>query len=174
MQVAKSSTIPSASDVIDLCWVLYNKPRIVATFFFQRTTAFELFLFRTFTSDCLFYENKRKTVREIRQKIANNKCVAARRIWQLVIHCCVIELFWKKSSYVSGVSVCVFVALWICGFVCSDVCCRGQQGWRYYELMFRNQRDLASKHDIAPLKVKQGHFETAILVLHNFVVLYYD
>ena len=33
---------------------------------------------------------------------------------------------------------------------------------------------LASKHDIAALKVKQGHFiETAILVLHNFVVFYF-
>ena len=32
---------------------------------------------------------------------------------------------------------------------------------------------LASKHDIAALKMKQGHFETAILVLHNFVVFYY-
>ena len=34
---------------------------------------------------------------------------------------------------------------------------------------------LASKHDIqiAALKVKQGHFETAILVLHNFVFFYY-
>ena len=29
---------------------------------------------------------------------------------------------------------------------------------------------MASKHDIAALKVKQGHFETAILILHNFVV----
>ena len=26
---------------------------------------------------------------------------------------------------------------------------------------------LASKHDIAAIKVKQGHFETAILVFHN-------
>ena len=32
---------------------------------------------------------------------------------------------------------------------------------------------LAPKHDTAALKVKQGHFETAILVLLNFVVLYY-
>ena len=32
---------------------------------------------------------------------------------------------------------------------------------------------LASKHDIVALKVKQGHFETAILVPHNFVVFYY-
>ena len=32
---------------------------------------------------------------------------------------------------------------------------------------------LASKHDIAALNVKQGHFETAILVLHNYVVFYY-
>ena len=29
---------------------------------------------------------------------------------------------------------------------------------------------LASKHDVAALKVKQGHFDTAILDLHNFVV----
>ena len=28
---------------------------------------------------------------------------------------------------------------------------------------------MASKHDIAALKVKQGHFETAILILHNFI-----
>ena len=33
---------------------------------------------------------------------------------------------------------------------------------------------LASKHDIAALKVKQEHFiETAILFLHNLVVFYY-
>ena len=32
---------------------------------------------------------------------------------------------------------------------------------------------LASKHDIAALKVKEGHFETAILVFHNFVAFYY-
>ena len=32
---------------------------------------------------------------------------------------------------------------------------------------------LASKHDIAALKVKQGHFNTAILDLHNFVVFCY-
>ena len=33
---------------------------------------------------------------------------------------------------------------------------------------------LASKHDIAALKFKQGHFETASLVLHNLFVIYYD
>ena len=27
---------------------------------------------------------------------------------------------------------------------------------------------------IAALKVKQGHFETAILILHNFVVFYHN
>ena len=30
---------------------------------------------------------------------------------------------------------------------------------------------LASKHGIASPKVKQGHFETAIFAVHNFVVL---
>ena len=29
----------------------------------------------------------------------------------------VIELFRKSSSYVSGVNVCIFVALWLRGFV---------------------------------------------------------
>ena len=29
---------------------------------------------------------------------------------------------------------------------------------------------LASKHDIAVLKIEQRHFETSILVLHNFFV----
>ena len=32
---------------------------------------------------------------------------------------------------------------------------------------------LASKHDFAALRVKQGHFETPILVLYNFVIFYY-
>ena len=59
MQVATSSTFPPANDVTDLCWILDNKPRIAGTFFFQRTTAFELFfIIRTFTSDFLFLENK--------------------------------------------------------------------------------------------------------------------
>ena len=47
MQVATSSTFPSANDVIELCWILYNKTSIIATSFFQRTTAFELF-YRTY------------------------------------------------------------------------------------------------------------------------------
>ena len=55
MQVATSSTFPSANDVIELCWILYNKTCIIATSFFQQTTAFELFLIeRTYTSDILF------------------------------------------------------------------------------------------------------------------------
>ena len=84
MQVATSSTFPSANDVIDLCWILYNKSRIVATFFFQRTTAFELFCYSTYLhSPSLQFSCFRKTK-------AKNKCFAARLIWQLVIHSCVI------------------------------------------------------------------------------------
>ena len=37
-------------------------------------------------------------------------------------------------------------------------------------LYFKTNEILASKHDIAALKVKQGHFESTILVLYNFVV----
>ena len=55
MQVVTSSTFPSANDVIELCWILYNKRSIIATSFFQRTTAFDLFFIeRTYTSDILF------------------------------------------------------------------------------------------------------------------------
>ena len=55
MQVATSSTFPSANDVIELCCILYNKTSIIATSFSQRTTAFEIFFIeRTYTSDILF------------------------------------------------------------------------------------------------------------------------
>ena len=53
MQVSTSSMFPSVNDVNR--FISYNKSRIVATFFFQRTTAFEhFFIVRTFTSDFLF------------------------------------------------------------------------------------------------------------------------
>ena len=53
---------------------------------------------------------------------------------------------------------CGFLSLYICGFVCSDICCK-------------NQWDLGIYLNIALLKVEQGHFETAILILHNFFVI---
>ena len=55
MQDATSSTFPSANDIVELCWILYNKTSIIATSFFQRTTVFELFFIElTYTSDILF------------------------------------------------------------------------------------------------------------------------
>jgi len=44
---------------------------------------------------------------------------------------------------------------------------------KFESTMLRINEILAPKHGIAALKVKQGHFETAILILHNFVVFYY-
>ena len=73
MQVAKSSTIPSANDVIDFCCrrdFIY-KPRIVATFFFQPRAAFELF-YSTFSSGFLFSENKSE-----KNSTSENKYIAA-------------------------------------------------------------------------------------------------
>ena len=68
--------------------------------------------------------------------------------------------FEKNSSYViCGVSVCIFVALSV------RMCVAG--GNQVKGTMLGTNEILASKHDIAALKVKQGHFETAILVLHN-------
>ena len=64
MQVAKSSTIPSANDVIDLCWILHDKPRIFATFFFQPRNAFELFfIVPSLQISCFRKTKARKTVR---------------------------------------------------------------------------------------------------------------
>ena len=82
VQRATSSTFPSVNYVIDLCRILYNKPRIVATFFFQRTTAFELCSYSTYPPFRCLVLGKRKL------KIL--KCVEARLIWQLVIHSYVI------------------------------------------------------------------------------------
>ena len=104
MQVATSSTFPSANDVIDLCWILYNKWRIVAVFFFQRTTAFELFfIVRNFSPLHFSFLFFRKTE-------AKNKCFAARLIWQLVIHSCVIFAYiisrWddENNGLLAGIS----------------------------------------------------------------------
>ena len=79
------------------------------------------------------------------------------------------QLFLKNSSYVSGVSVYIFVALcvWMCVAGANKV--GGTMSW----YLGTNFEIWASKHDIAALKVKQGHFETAILVLQNFVIFYY-
>ena len=37
-----------------------------------------------------------------------------------------LSYFEKNSSYVSDVSVCILVALYLCGFVCWDVCCKSK------------------------------------------------
>ena len=71
----------------------------------------------------------------------------------------------KNSSEVSGLSVCIFVALSVRICVAGVDKVEGTMSW-----LLGTNEILASKHDIAALKVKQGHFETAILVLHNFVV----
>ena len=67
--------------------------------------------------------------------------------------------------------------MYLCGFVALSVriCVagankvEGTMSW-----LLGTNEVLVSKHDIAARKVKQGHFETAILVLHNFVIFYYD
>ena len=70
----------------------------------------------------------------------------------------------------------MYVSLWLCGFVCLAVRCvaGANKVEGTMSLCSGTNEILASKHDIAALNVKQGHFiETAILVLHNFVIFYY-
>ena len=64
--------------------------------------------------------------------------------------------------------LCVLVALsvWMC--VAGANKAEGTMSW-----LLGTNEILASKHDFDALKVKQGHFETTILGLHNFVVFYY-
>ena len=65
---------------------------------------------------------------------------------QLHIHVTLLKFF-EKIAHMSVVWA--YVSLWLCGFVCSDVCCRDQQGWRYNEFMQGINEILAFKHDIA-------------------------
>ena len=58
-----------------------------------------------------------------------------------------VELFWKNSSYVSGVSVCISVALWVCVFRISVAGANKVEDTMSWCL--RTNEILASKHDIA-------------------------
>ena len=96
-----------SKNVIDLCWILYNKPRMVATFFFQRTTAFTLFsIVPSLQISCF-----RKTKEKQYAKYDLNKRIAARLIWQLVIHSCVIFAYiisrrdGENNGFLAGVSL---------------------------------------------------------------------
>ena len=74
-----------------------------------------------------------------------------------------LSYFEKNSTCVSGRSVCIFVALSVGMCVAGANRVEGTMSW----LLLGTNEILASKHDIAAQKVKQEHFETAILVLHN-------
>ena len=71
-------------------------------------------------------------------------------------------LLWSSFEEIAHI-VYLFVALsvWMCVAGSNKV-----EG-----TMLGTNEILASKHDIAVLKVEQGHFETATLVLHNFFIL---
>ena len=60
--------------------------------------------------------------------------------------------------------LCDFVALFVRMCVAGANKVEGSMSW-----CARTNEILASKHDIAALKIKQGHFDTAILALHSFV-----
>ena len=93
--------------VIDLCWILYNKPRMVATFFLQQTTVFILFLIVPSLQISCFGKTKEKQY----AKYDLNKRIAARLIWQLVIHSCVIFAYiisrrgGENNGFLAGVSL---------------------------------------------------------------------
>ena len=74
--------------------------------------------------------------------------------------------FVEKGSYVSGLSVCIFVALYVRMSVAGANKAEGTMSWCVW-----TNEILASNMTL--FKVKQGHFETAILILHNFFGFYF-
>ena len=74
----------------------------------------------------------------------------------------------KNSSYVSGLSVCFSVALYVGMSVAGTNKVEGTMS-----LCVGANEILASNMTFTWLKVKQGHFETAILILHNFFIFCY-
>ena len=84
----------------------------------------------------------------------------------LWIHSPYFELFWNNSRYVSGLSVCSFVALCVCIYVAVSNKVGGtrtmswcQEPMRFWHL------------NMTLLRVKQGHFESAILFFSIFRLL---
>ena len=83
--------------------------------------------------------------------------------------------YFEKIAHMSVVWA--YVSLWLCGFVAVSVrmCVAGANkvegtiSW-----CLGTNENLASKLDFAALKVKQGHFETAIVILHKFVIIYHS
>ena len=88
-------------------WISSNKPRMVATFFLQQTTAFILFLIVPSLQISCF----RKTREKQYAKYDLKKRIAARLIWQLVIHSCVIfaciisRRDGENNGFLAGVSL---------------------------------------------------------------------
>ena len=107
MQVGKIQNDTFSKNVIDLCWILYNKPRMVATFFLQRTNAFILFLIVPSLQISCFRKTKEKQC----AKYDLNERIAARLIWHLVIHSCVIFAYiisrrdGENNGFLAGVSL---------------------------------------------------------------------
>ena len=82
-------------------------------------------------------------------------------------HVCMLHAFVQNSSCQW------FECVYLCGFVCLDSVAGANKVEGTMSWCLGTNEILASKHDIAVLKVKQGQFESAILILHNFVVFCY-
>ena len=84
-------------------------------------------------------------------------------------HACFLSYFEKIPHCVSGLSVCIFVVL------CVQISVTGAN--KVEGTMSRcigTNEILASNITFTRLKVKQGPFETAVLILHNFFIFCYS
>ena len=82
---------------------------------------------------------------------------------------CFLSYFEKIAHCGSGLSVCIFVVL------CVQISVTGANKVEGTMSRFIGTNEiLASNITFTQLKVKQGPFETAVLILHNFFVLCYS
>ena len=87
---------------------------------------------------------------------------------------------WISMECHGGIShgmsvVWAYVSLWLCIFVSLYLCmfgCLLQEPIRL-KVLYCELRNLGIYLNMTLLKVEQGQFETAILILHNFFVFYY-
>ena len=79
----------------------------------------------------------------------------------------IIELFWKNSSYVNGLSVCILVALYVRMSVVGANKVEGTMSW-----CVGTNEILASKHDICLSQTRalwDRHFDSSHAIFSSFI-----
>ena len=117
-----SSSDQSGTFFIALCKIIRS---LSNRLLFEYLTWFCFFSLGLITQKNKDFARSRAAVKRLRWASSSwalfSRDLISRWSWLILALCSgcfsFIELFWKNSSYVSGVSVCIFVALYLCNFV---------------------------------------------------------